>query len=349
MSACCPNSVFAEITGVVFRPSFWPWLTLAFDAYSRRILAFHLTFDHPSYVSCLMVLRECCRRHERLPSCVVVDGGPEFRHLYFESFCACYQITLKTRPAARPYFGSVIEKMFGTLETEFFRNLAGNTHILKTASKITSANSPHKEAVWTLESLHALFSEYCFELYDRRIHPAFNVTPEQRYQRGMEVGGLRQRRRVVYDENLIAMTLPTTPKGTAIIQQGSGVKINGIYYWSDEMRKPGLFGSKVPVRYDPFNLAGAYAYISGRWVKCISVHAEAFQGRSEKELKIASTTLLKGNKASRQERWLSARKLAEFFMSLEGEERLRKQHLKDLAAHRAARPKGSKTELLLDF
>jgi hypothetical protein len=66
--------------------------------------------------------------------------------------------------------------MFGTLGTEFFRNLAGNTHILKTGSKITGANSPHKEAVWTLESLHALFSEYCFELYDRRIHPAFNMS-----------------------------------------------------------------------------------------------------------------------------------------------------------------------------
>ena|SRR6266404_498935 len=87
------------------------------------------------------------------------------------------------------------------------------------------------------------------------------------------------------DENLIAMTLPTTPKGMALVQQGSGVKINGIYYWSDEMRKSGLFGSKVPVRYDPLNLAVAYAYVSEQWVKCISVHVEAFQGRSEKELR----------------------------------------------------------------
>jgi hypothetical protein len=67
-------------------------------------------------------------------------------------------------------------------------------------------------------------------------------------------------------------------------------------------------------------------------------------------LKIASATLLRGNKASRQERrLLSAKKLAEFFISVEGEERLRKQHLKDLAAKRATRSKGSKIEPVLDF
>ena len=44
-----------------------PWLTLLMDAYSRRIFALYLTFDSPSYRSCMMVLRECVRRHARLP------------------------------------------------------------------------------------------------------------------------------------------------------------------------------------------------------------------------------------------------------------------------------------------
>ena len=35
-----------------------------------------------------------------------------------------------------------IEKMFGTMEMQYFRNLAGNTHILKTAPKITSQDNP---------------------------------------------------------------------------------------------------------------------------------------------------------------------------------------------------------------
>jgi len=44
-----------------------PWLTLVTDAFSRRVLAVHLTFDAPSYRSCMMALRECVRRHASAP------------------------------------------------------------------------------------------------------------------------------------------------------------------------------------------------------------------------------------------------------------------------------------------
>src|ERR1017187_9125448 len=62
-----------------------PWMTLLIDAFSRRVLAFHLTFDAPSYRSCMMILRECVRRHRRLPQIVVLDGGREFDSVYFET------------------------------------------------------------------------------------------------------------------------------------------------------------------------------------------------------------------------------------------------------------------------
>ncbi len=55
-----------------------PWLTILTDAFSRRVLAFYLTFDAPSYRSCMMALRECVYRHGRLPQIIVVDGGHEF-------------------------------------------------------------------------------------------------------------------------------------------------------------------------------------------------------------------------------------------------------------------------------
>ena len=51
-----------------------PGVTLLIDAYSRRVPAIYLTFDPPSYRSCMMVLRECVRRHQRLPQIVVGNG-----------------------------------------------------------------------------------------------------------------------------------------------------------------------------------------------------------------------------------------------------------------------------------
>jgi hypothetical protein len=43
-----------------------PWLTLLVDAYSRRILAYFISFEPPSYRPCMMVLRECVSRNGRL-------------------------------------------------------------------------------------------------------------------------------------------------------------------------------------------------------------------------------------------------------------------------------------------
>ena len=62
-------------TGQLLGPS---WLTLLIDAYSRRVLGRTVTFDPPSYRSVMMVIRECVRRHARLPEVLVVDGGKEF-------------------------------------------------------------------------------------------------------------------------------------------------------------------------------------------------------------------------------------------------------------------------------
>jgi putative transposase len=106
-----------------------PWMTLLTDAFSRRILAIYLTFDPPSYRSCMMVLRECVRRHSRFPQITVVDGGREFQSTYFETLLARYESTKKTRPAAKPRFGSVCERLFGTANTQFIHNLKGNTQI----------------------------------------------------------------------------------------------------------------------------------------------------------------------------------------------------------------------------
>src|SRR6202035_1147849 len=72
-----------------------PWATFATDAYSRRLLGCYLTFDPPSYRSCMMVLRACVRRHQRFPQSIVVDGGPEFQSTYFESLVARYNGTKK--------------------------------------------------------------------------------------------------------------------------------------------------------------------------------------------------------------------------------------------------------------
>lgn len=89
------------------------WLTLMIDAYSRRILAVYVTYESPSYRTCMMVMRICVMRFKRLPQTIVVDNGSEFHSIYFNNLAAFYQITLKYRPPAFARFGTLVERMFG--------------------------------------------------------------------------------------------------------------------------------------------------------------------------------------------------------------------------------------------
>jgi putative transposase len=159
------------------RPLGRPWMTILTDAFSRRCLALYLTFDAPSYRSCMMILRDCVRRHGRLPQVVVIDGGPEFQSTYFETLLGQYECTKKTRPPAKARFGSVCERLFGTTNTEFIHNLRGNTQITRNVRQVTKGNEPVGQAAWTLGCLYDYLSRFLFEVYDTIQHPALGQSP----------------------------------------------------------------------------------------------------------------------------------------------------------------------------
>ncbi|MBI4320945.1 MAG: DDE-type integrase/transposase/recombinase, partial [Chloroflexi bacterium] len=309
-----------------------PWATFLTDAFSRRFLAVYLTFDPPSYRSCMMVLRECVRRHHRLPQIVVVDGGPEFGSVYFETLLARYECTKKTRPAAQPRFGSVCERLFGTTNTRFVHNLVGNTQILQNVRQVTRAVDPKEHARWTLSRLYVRLCEWAYEVYDTIEHPALGTSPREAFVAGLVQSGQRPHRLILYDEDFRMFTLPTTRKGTAMLQPRLGLKINHIFYWSEAFVDPEVERTQVPVRYDPFDAGLAYAFVKGRWVRCISEHHARFAGRSEREIRLASVELHRQNQRCAQQLTVTARKLADFLASLEAEEVLLDQRLRDAAA-----------------
>ena len=316
-----------------------PWGTFLSDAFSRRLLAVIVTFDPPSYRSCMMVLRECVQRHGRLPQIVVVDGGREFESIYFETLLARYECSKKTRPGAKPRFGSVCERLFGTTNTRFIYNLLGNTQITRNVRQVTKSVSPQKQARWTLGQFYTRLCEWAYDIYDTLDHPALGQSPHEAFAMGIAQGGQRPQRFIAYDETFRMLTLPTTRKGTAKIMPHMGVKINSLFYWSDAFLNPEVEKTQVPVRYDPFNAGAAYAFIKGYWVQCLSEHYAIFAGRSEREIQLATAELRKRNQLHGQQFTLTARKLADFLSSLEAEELLLEQRLRDTEAREILTPK----------
>src|SRR5262249_34938834 len=73
------------VSSVTSKPLARPWLTFLTDAYSRRVLAAHVSYEEPSYRSAMMVFRLCVQRYGRLPQELVVDHSRDFESVYFEA------------------------------------------------------------------------------------------------------------------------------------------------------------------------------------------------------------------------------------------------------------------------
>lgn len=314
-----------------------PWATFLTDAFSRRLLAVYLTFDEPSYRSCMMILRECVHRYNRFPELVVVDWGPEFESIYFETLLARYECSKAARPKAKPRFGSVIERLFNTANTEFVHNLAGNTQVMKNVRQVTKSVNPREHAIWTLGELYAQLRRWAYDVYDSTEHRTLGQTPKDAFEMGLLRSGVRPKQWIEYDDDFIQFTYPSTRKGTAKLVPGKGVKINNIFYWAKGnvfVDHPELEKKQIPVRYDPYDVGHAYVYIKGHRqpVECISEHHAQFKGRSERELQIATEELRKRNHRHSQQFTVTAAKLANFITSIEAQEALLTPRQRDYEA-----------------
>lgn len=308
-----------------------PWLSLLVDAYSRRILALYVSFDPPSYRSCMMVLRECVKRHSRFPSTIVVDGGKDFNSIYFETLLTWNKCTKKSRPGSKPRFGNVIERLFGTTNEMFIYNLTGNTQLMKNVREVSKEVNPKKLSIWNLEKFVEVIKKWAHEIYDQVEHSSLGVSPKEMFEHSIAIGGARETTRIVYDKVFEMLTLPTTKKGEAKIIPGYGVKINRIYYWNNLFRNGLLENEKVPVRYDPFNMGIAYAFVNKRWIQLESEKYQIFKNRSEKEVNLAFEEIKRRLSLGQKKQEITTKNLAEFLRSIEAEEILLKQRLRDKA------------------
>jgi len=307
-----------------------PWLTLMIDECSRRILGIHLSFDPPSKLACMAVLRDCVRRHHRLPDVIVVDNGKEFHSTYFETMLAFYGVTKKSRPPAKPRFGSKQERVFGTLNTKFLYNLEGNTQITKDVRQVTKANDPKRLACWPFAAFYQRLEQWCFSVYDQSVHSSLGRMPREVFEESQQRHGLRQQRFIAFDETFKILSSPSTSKGKAKVQPNVGVKIHYINYWSEAFRDPRIQGEQVPVRYNPLDASEAYAYVNKRWVHCRSLYTQLFRGCSVRQIELATKTLRERLKRGNKSFNINATTIAEFIESAEAEELLHKQRLHDL-------------------
>lgn len=252
------------------RPMGRPWLSLAVDAWSRRIVAFHLTFDPPSYHSVLMTVRDMVRRFNRLPEFIVVDNGKDFQSTAFESFLQVMGVHLRFRPAGQPRHGAVLERLFGRMHTEYIHNLAGNTKATKNVRMTTGKHLPVNFAEWTLESMYWGIEHWATEYYEQERHPALDDTPRATFLRGLKESGARGHKHILCNQDFMIATCPPVDRvGTRKVHSQRGVKVNDLQYWASEFRDAKVADKDFPVRYDPWDASSVYVRLKDRWVRAI--------------------------------------------------------------------------------
>ena len=263
------------------------WLTLLIDAFTRLILATFITFDPPSYRSCMAVIREAIRRHGRIPSTIILDQGSDFESVYTESMLARLMSHKKSRPAAKSRFGSVIERHFGVTNQQLIHNLRGNSQSLQSPRSMSPSHDPRKLAVWTLPAFANLFEQYVDVHYADQRHAALGISPREAMAHGLALSGQRIHLLIPFTADFNFICMPSTPAGKAYLRAGRGVKIKGIFYWNPVLRDlPAR--SNLPVRYDPFDVSRAYVLVHGEWHLCRSDYANTLERRTEREIYLLS-------------------------------------------------------------
>ena len=123
--------------------------------------------------------------------------------------------------------------------------------------------NPVNHAVWSLEALYEALEGWISVVYSDNVHPGLEGrTPDEAFNEGLYRTGERKLEFIAYDENFIVTTLPSTRNGVAKVNSRTGVKVNYINYWNPTFNSPVLENQSVPVRYDPFDIGMAYAYVN---------------------------------------------------------------------------------------
>ena len=281
-----------------------PTITLiTLPHYGAAPVGMALLFEPESSRSATVAVREMLKRFNEPPKYIVVDNGKAFNNTTFDQLLGILGVTKINRPPRDPRFESEIESTFKTLDTEIVHNLKGNTKALKLAREMSKEVNPKGLAVWTFSELYDVIENYLFNMLWDAPSAAIGTTPRKAYKRDEARSPDRSSSFVITPELANVAFLPEVDGGTRLIQPGKGVYIEGFYYWSESMNNPGLHKTKVPVRYDPYDLYTVFVAIGGKWIKCIARRAPELRNMTvrTRHLQCIAIRTLKNSHSLRRE------------------------------------------------
>ena len=225
-----------------------PWITLAFDVYSRMITGFYVSFDPPSALSTGLCLVHAILPKDKwlnnfdvknqwpvwgLPVKVHLDNAKEFRGQMLTRAFEQYGIDIEWRPVGRPNFGAHVERVLGTFSKEI-HELAGAT--FANVRQKGEYDSEGKAAL-TLSEFEAWLTTCIVDVYHQKVHSSIGMAPIAAWHKGIfgddqnPGAGLPAK---ITDEYKLRLDLMPFELRTV---QDYGVQIDEIHYYHDVLRR----------------------------------------------------------------------------------------------------------------
>ncbi|MEG4199531.1 Mu transposase C-terminal domain-containing protein [Microcoleus sp. Pol12A5] len=236
-----------------------PWLTTVIDSYSRCILGINLGFDAPSSQVVALALRHAILPKQYgaeyglhcewgtygKPEHFYTDGGKDFRSEHLQQIGV--QLGFVCHLRDRPSEGGIVERPFGTLNTELFSTLPGYT-----GSNVQKRpEDAEKEACLTLRQLEQYLVRYLVDNYNQRLDA--RMGDQTRFQRWE--AGLLAMPPLISERDLDICLMKQSKR---IIQRGGYLQFGNFMYRGEYLA--GYAGESVVLRYDPKDITRLLVY-----------------------------------------------------------------------------------------
>lgn len=236
-----------------------PFITTVIESNSGCIIGYHISFKKPSSHEVALALRHAFLPKQYgaeyklqqelvlfgIPQYFVTDRAKEFKSNHLKQIAA--QLGIELRLRAYPQQGGLVERPFGTINTEFLESIPGYT-----GSNIQKRpQNAEQEACLTLDEFEKLLVRFIVDNYNQNPYPrAKNQTRVSRWE-SMLLEPLEE----IDERKLDICLLKSTDRK---LQRKGQIQFANLIYKGECLRY--CQSEYITLRYDPSNILRLMAY-----------------------------------------------------------------------------------------
>ncbi|TCM99451.1 integrase-like protein [Paenibacillus sp. BK033] len=296
-----------------------PILSLGLCAFSRNVWGMELSYDHPSGDKVMRLLfNGICFKDAKakygtlndwdmhgIPTVILMDNGSDFTSTYVKYMIEdVLKAEPRYRPIATPRYGGIIERNFGTINTDFLQKLLGTR--VKSEHDRDAKKEARLTAVLSLDNLRELLVGYITDIYHQQEHSGLPLdcnTPAARLYTALDVMGslpfIPKEDEPYYKLQL----LPTDMRS----YRRDGIRVENVKYGSPETTR--FISNKqkknCKIKYDLDDISHIYLldpkeakYIE---VPSISPPADEIKGMNRKQYEMLRKCLIEAGELTKQQ------------------------------------------------